>query len=559
MSDGIRLVLLRGGVAVIILIAVMCGYGKDGLGHLVVEIIDAETGQPTPARVRLVDDAGSPAGRPEGALQVRWGPNDTHKGDMFQPDSAFYTDGGFTLRAQPGTYHLEISKGIEFLPERRDITLTADDLQEFRFELQRWVDMRTTGWYSGDDHIHLSRTTPELNHNILRWVAAEDLHIGNILRMGDARRTYFEQYAFGKQGRYQEQDYALVPGQEDPRTFEIGHTISLNIPAATHDSANYYLYDRVFDASRRNNGMSGYAHQGESFNGYRGLSLDVPRGKVDFIELLQQCVPGGPLLLQFYYRFLDMGYRINALAGSDFPWCGRDTGGPRIGNVRFYTHLDGDFSVDRWAENAKAGHTFVSNGPMLKFTVNDALPGEEISVTPGETVKIRATAIGHQGEFPLKNLSIVGHSQILGRSEKIRNEGSRQYIELSLDLPLDTGIWLAAVCSTNTGQMAHSTPVYCRVSGGPTWNPASLAGNLADVEVDLREVETLLQGKGNASDQIRLNINAHRWNTAEWTVVDRSEGRMFRSAAGLQQRVDDARIAYRKLARQAGVAYPEGP
>ena len=27
--------------------------------------------------------------------------------------------------------------------------------------------------------------------------------------------------------------------------------------------------------------------------------------------------------LENYYRFLDLGYKLTALGGSDFPWCGR--------------------------------------------------------------------------------------------------------------------------------------------------------------------------------------------------------------------------------------------
>jgi hypothetical protein len=47
---------------------------------------------------------------------------------------------------------------------------------------------------------------------------SRDVHVASVLRMGDARETYFEQYRFGKAGRFVSGDYALVAGQEDPRT-----------------------------------------------------------------------------------------------------------------------------------------------------------------------------------------------------------------------------------------------------------------------------------------------------------------------------------------------------
>ena len=39
--------------------------------------------------------------------------------------------------------------------------------------------MPARGWYSSDDHIHLRRS-PRDNPSILRWVAAEDIHVANL-------------------------------------------------------------------------------------------------------------------------------------------------------------------------------------------------------------------------------------------------------------------------------------------------------------------------------------------------------------------------------------------
>ena len=90
-------------------------------------------------------------------------------------------------------------------------------------------------------------------------------------------------------------------------------------------------------------GVTGFAHQAMSFHGYRGMALNTLRGKTDFLELAQFCEPEGPVATQHYYEFLDMGFKLTALAGSDFPWCGV---GPeygfseprfaQIGNARFY-------------------------------------------------------------------------------------------------------------------------------------------------------------------------------------------------------------------------------
>ena len=187
--------------------------------------------------------------------------------------------------------------------------------------------MPTRGWYSADDHIHLRRSLAD-NHPIAQWIAAEDLHVGNLLRMGDFWETYFAQYAFGERGRYTEDGRLLSSGQEEPRTPEIGHTISLGASDFVRNQQDYYSFDKLFDRVHALGGVTGIAHQAMSFHGYRGMALNTLRGKTDFLELAQFCEPEGPFAVQHYYEFLDRGIKLTALAGSDFPWCGV---GPQYG------------------------------------------------------------------------------------------------------------------------------------------------------------------------------------------------------------------------------------
>ncbi|MEG3660173.1 hypothetical protein V5097_22370, partial [Arenibacter palladensis] len=149
--------------------------------------------------------------------------------------------------------------------------------------------MSDLGWYSADDHIHIRRS-PRENPLILKWVEAEGLNVGVLLQMGDFWATYFSQYAFGEDGTYRENESLLSTGQEDPRTHQIDHTIALVADDFVRQQKDYYEYDKIFDRVHELNGITGYAHQGMSFNGSRGMTFDVLSGKVDFLELLQFCV-----------------------------------------------------------------------------------------------------------------------------------------------------------------------------------------------------------------------------------------------------------------------------
>ena len=199
--------------------------------------------------------------------------------------------------------------------------------------------------------------------NVWAMTTAEDVHVGNLLEMGNAVTHHFKQPAWGPSGRFLRDGHMVASGQEGPRTTQRGHTIHHNLQRSLHlPPDEYFSYHKVFEESHRQGGVSGYAHHGQSFNGRRGLVLDVPFGLVDFIEVLQ----GGRLDTRNWYPFLDLGYKVSPAAGSDYPYFG-----PSLPGVeRYYVKLDGPFDPDAWYRSFRAGHVFVTNGPLLEFSIN---------------------------------------------------------------------------------------------------------------------------------------------------------------------------------------------
>jgi hypothetical protein len=471
---------------------------------LSVRIVDAATGRPTPVRVSLQDANGNTPGVsaavsisetaipiPREAISVMWGQQDRAQGYALQPDGSFYVDGAFEVLVPPGAYTLTLSKGFEYERQVARIAVAPGSGISREFRMTRWIDMPARGWYSADDHIHLRRS-PRDDPAIVRWIAAEDIHVGNLLEMGDFWATYYSQYAFGPKGRYEETGRWLSPGQEEPRTPEVGHTISLGASEFVRFRGDYYSYDRLFDRIHELGGVTGFAHQAFSFHGYRGLVLNTLRQKTDFIELAQFCVPEGPLAVDHYYLLLDLGFRLTALAGSDFPWCGR---GPlfglpapavaQIGNARFYTYVGGPLTFDAWFGALKAGRTFVSTGPVVQLTVNGRLPGDAIDVAPGTRLRVSAEALGHADQAPLRSLEIVGHSRVLARSE---GAGVTR-LTAEIELPVERGLWIAARAEAGTAQSAHTTPVYVTVNGGGFHNAATMQARVDTAERYLQELE----------------------------------------------------------------------
>lgn len=475
---------------------------------ITVQILDGDKKEPTPVRIRVTNEHGHVVGLPSEVISIMYGRDDRPERYSYQPDSSFYVDGNFHLEISPGIYRIFLFKGMEYLDQTHEVQLKKGEQIELSFEMKRWVNMNKHGWYSADDHIHIRRS-PRENPLILKWVEAEGLNVGVMLQMGDFWTTYFSQYAFGEEGVYKENESMLSTGQEEPRTHEVGHTIAMVADDFVRFRNDYYLYDKVFDEVHELNGIMGYAHQGMSFNGFRGMTLDVLAGKVDFLELLQFCVEGGPLLTQNYYHFLDLGFKLTATAGSDFPWCGNGplfgTEAPswnaRIGNTRFYTYIDGEFGYDKWKENLKAGHTFVSSGPMLQFSVNGNLPGEEIKLSNKGNVLVNAKAFGNSHQVPLSKLEIIAHGKVI---KEVTPDGDNQTLDelnLEFDMDIDKGIWIAARCFAGPTQIAHTTPVYITVDDGGFQNEESKEAYLALSEKYLVELENELNEPNDHANQ----------------------------------------------------------
>jgi len=460
-------------------------------GQIKVTILSADSHKPAPAMVRLASKADGAEFKPSKVIEI--GPQFGAEGDTSSNRKANLPGrlGGrwwcvpepFDMDLAPGQYELAIRRGVEHVPVYDSITIGADELIEKTYEPKRWVDMRKLGWYSGDDHVHCRIQNDEDANRLMAWAQAEDIHVTNVLKMGDFCRTFFEQRGFGPQHRVIDGDYVIVPGQEGPRTHEqLGHTISLNIRSMVRDVNKYYLYDWVADTVHAQGGLWGYAHVNTGhFMVARDMSINIPKEKCDFVELLQLNQLGTGL----YYDFLNLGFKVTASAGSDVPW------GGTVGEVRLYAHVGAQpFSADAWFEAVKNGATFVTSGPMVEFRVNDVLPGGEIRLQQNRKLRVTARTWGDPQRSIPALLEIVRNGLVI---QSVESPGPKVK-ELQLDFELDTGngFWIAARVRAKDGTTAHTTPVYVVRDGLRFWKFDAVDELIAKRMTSLDQVEQII-------------------------------------------------------------------
>ena len=457
-------------------------------GRVRLEVTDAVSGESMPARVGLYDSTGRMPLPSDDAIMVHRFTDEVRRlwvsPRAFWPvehRQAFYVNGSYEARVPAGTYELVVTRGIEYRIHHGQVEIRSNETRTVPIALERYINQPDRGWYSGDAHIHIQRDTAQ-DDNTWAQVAAEDVHVGNLLQMGNIAGTHFGQPAWGASGRFERDGHALVSGQEDPRTVHRGHTIHHNLQQPLHvGPEGYFLYHEVFEESHRQGGLSGYAHQAELFNGRRGIALDVPFGIVDFVEILQQ----GRLPTDLWYGFLNLGYKLLPAAGSDFPYMDLP------GVVRSYVKIDGPFSVDAWFDAFRAGRLYVTNGPLLEVTANGRSLGEEVRLERGARVEVVADASLNPDLDRLDRLELVVHGEVVATE----SASGRDRVQLRTTLTADRSLWLAVRAFGERQEernitVAHSAPIYVIVDDQPFYQDERVPELVALQRARLRELLT---------------------------------------------------------------------
>lgn len=462
-------------------------------GAVEVEITD-EAGESIPARVGIYDKTGRLPLPSEEAIAVkRWDemirvvsvtpfsqliPWPVHN------RSAFYVNGSYHATLPSGEYELVVARGPEHRIFRQRFTVVSHQTRSITVKLKRWDDLPARGWYSGDNHIHYIRHDEGDDPNLLLFTQAEDVHVANILQMGNIATATWPQYGWAPAIAETNRTYAFVPGQEDPRTERRGHTIGLNLKNSIRDTKHYLLYHEVFEEVRAQGGVTGYAHVvGKTFgNPTAGLALDVPYKLVDVVEIMQDGYAGSSV----WFDFLNLGYKLAPSAGTDYM---SDFTLP--GAERSYVYVPPPFSLERWFAALRRGEAFVTNGPMLELTVNGRGMGSELHLKAGDRLIIDASASINPDIDSLESLDLIEQGEIVKTIKAEKSGKSR--LRLRYEMTARHGTWFVIRAQGKTprvqpnfsfpeyktadqlsAKVAISGAVYVNVDGQGFWKPTAV-------------------------------------------------------------------------------------
>ena len=240
--------------------------------------------------------------------------------------------------------------------------------------------------------------------------------------------------------------------------------------------------------------------------------VPIIRGLVDALEIRISGEPapdipdwyvGSDFFVQEWYRYLNCGYRVAAVGGTD-----KMAATSAVGWLRTYAKLDPrePFSYDAWTEAVRAGRTVTTTGPLMDLTVEGRGMGESISLPDrGGTVEVEA--IG-ESFVPLGRLEIVCNGTIV--AEKRSAKGTRA-LKLATRVPVRGSGWIAARCTAHPEHpgsyvAAHTSPVYLSCGDSRAFDTPSAQHMLGLVNGGMEYLLALATAFDEASRQRILGV-----------------------------------------------------
>ena len=456
---------------------------EDGRNWVETVVLDENSGQPVPCRVHFRSPHGVPY-QPHGHHGHVNSNNDTWHidvgGDLRLGQMSYaYIDGCCQGWLPRGEVLVDVARGFEYEPLRQRITIEPGQ-RRLELRLRRWTNMNERRWFSGDTHVHFLST-----QGSLREAQAEDLNIVNLLQsqwgsLFTNTEDFTGEPVISRDGR------TMVWANQENRQHLLGHMILLGLKQPVYPWCSDGPSEAELGGTMETT-LSAWADACHAQGGTVILphfpnpnaepAALVATGRIDAVEMIN-CFPYNHLE---YYRYLNAGYRLPLVGGTD-----KMSSGVAVGQYRTYVHIpaEQEFTYDNWCRNLKLGRTFLSGGPLLEFSVDGTEIGDTVQLpATGGTVEVSATA---NSVLPVHTLQIVHNGQVVAQTDASAPGGTRS-LSLTAWLPITAHSWLAARVSGpnyeptphhdvwSRGVFAHTSPIYV-ACGDLDWAMADKAG-----------------------------------------------------------------------------------
>ena len=444
-------------------------------------------------------------------------------GRAYAPDDAWiYADDSFDRAERPfeahyfdtagvsqmmvpvgGSIEVGIMHGFEYSFKHTKVQIKSNSVSSLFVGMHRIENGEAgkTQWVSGDVHTHMNyagtyRNTPA---HLVEQAAAENLAIVEDLVVNKEQRIPDMAYFSPQLDSASTADHLLLHGQEFHTSYW-GHLGLLNLTrnfilpgyAAYPNTAAASLYPanaNVADMAHEQGALVGYVHPFDSFpDPAKDASLtaelpaDVALGKVDYIEVLG--FSDHKSTAEVWYKLLNCGFRLPTAAGTDFMGNYASLRGP-VGLNRVYAEVErGPLKIEPWLAAIKAGRTFATNGPLLRFSLGGQGIGGKVRLDKKQEVRFSAELFSM---VPVDHLQIVCNGKVV---RELAMESDRSSAHVDGSIPIEASGWCVLRAFSDKAEYpildlypyATTSPVYVSVAGAPVRSAADAAYFVAWVD-----------------------------------------------------------------------------
>jgi hypothetical protein len=346
----------------------------------------------------------------------------------------FVCDGAARLDLPAGKYRYEIERGPEYTAVSGEIQVVAGGDVRASAALSRLVDLKAEGWWSGELHVHRPLEDVPL------LMRAEDLHVAPVITWWNARNLWQGKPAPAElRVRFDGNRFYEVMGGEDEREggallyFNLKEPLPIQGAAREHPSPVAFLRQAL---------ERGGAHVDIEKPFWWDVPVWLATGRIDTIGLANNHMCRSTMLekeawgkprdaerlpaprgngywtQELYYHVLNAGLRVPPSAGSASGVLPNP-----VGYNRVYVRFEGEPTWEKWFEGLRAGHSFVTNGPLLRVKAGGRWPGHVFSSDGALEIELAGLV---QGRDRIASIQVVknGIVEITRSAEDFARTGS---------------------------------------------------------------------------------------------------------------------------------------
>lgn len=364
----------------------------------------------------------------------------------------FFTEldqvGKVDLSIAPGDYVFTVSSGGGFLGGSRQIktTVAPGGAVALNVAMTRLFDPTTEGWYSADLHHHSDQAeavTPPADLARSQLAAGLDL-----LFVSDhdstANHRALQTIADGRGVPFiPAVELSASWGHFNAYPWSLGQTSAVDTTVASIDEI-------LAEARRQGARVVQVNHPFIPYGYLTSVAAGVAPGgfnpSFDLLEINASAPEDDDKVVHALWNSWSAGHHYYISAGTDT----HDVWKSESGEVRTFTHVDGAVSAAAFAESLRAGHAYVTRGPLIFPSV---MFGEQRRVRPGETFNLG---------FDLKSVDGIKSVQLISAGVVLADKAFAGPQETHVDFPSSTenSTWYSLIVEDMRGRKAFTDPIW---------------------------------------------------------------------------------------------------